>query len=315
MHRAQDANSPELVHGQTVGYQECEKCHRNEAAVWKNTWHSTSYTSLHRTPEAKQIAARLGLGSVKYSKRCVQCHYTETTTVSNDTTVNAAVSCECCHGQGRTWFNSHFPQLQPGQAESAEDRVRRIANNISNGMRNRHNTYTMARICMRCHNIGDEELVNVGGHRMEGTEFEMVAWSQGLMRHRFLSGKGNGNAPNSAARLSLMFVSGIIADLEFSLRATANATSKGKFGSTAAKRCFTAFRRLESVQQKVDLELLEEIIDVFRQVQLKANNAEALNSAADQIRDLGIRFGAETKAQSLKPIQPFVPSIGDWVWK
>jgi len=304
---------PALQAEMTVGYEVCANCHRSEAGVWKSTWHNTSFRTLHRAEEAKEIASRLGLNSIKYSERCIKCHYTPIE-LSGQQSVNAAVSCECCHGAAKSWYMNHFPPQGTSQTETPEARSDRIVRNVYNGMRNRHNTYSMSRKCMRCHNIADEELVNIGGHSSGTQEFEMVSWSQGLMRHRFVSGGGQ-NAPNSNERLSIMFVSGIIADLEFSLRATANATQNAKFGKDSALRAHRALKRLRAIQSRVDLPVLEDILQLISAKELKLNNKSQLVSAADEIQILGVRFGAMTTGEQLNNIQEFVPKAEQWRWE
>ena len=101
-------------------------------------------------------------------------------------------------------------------------------------MRNPINVYMLAQSCYRCHTVPDERLVNVGGHNVGSMDFEIVAWSQGTVRHNFLRSDGQSNEPSSPERLRQMFVAGMIADLEFSVRATAAATEKATFGVNAA---------------------------------------------------------------------------------
>ena len=311
---SQATADPTLDPEQTVGFQACLKCHAAEVGVWSQTWHQTSIKELHRSDEAKSIAQKLNLKSIKYSERCIKCHYTpvvEAGTVS----ISAAVSCECCHGAAGKWWNNHFPAQESVATETPEQRADRIVANLKNGMRNRHNTFTMARICMRCHNVTDEQLVNVGGHNLGGINFELVSWSQGLMRHRFISGGGDRNAPNPKERLAMMFVSGMIADLEFSLRATANATINAEFGRQVAKRAATAAKRIASVEEKTQLPILREILNEYQNVQLKTNNNGPLMAAAEKIRELGVRFGAEHDGSELLPaLAEYLPRPKQWIF-
>ncbi|MGI9467662.1 MAG: multiheme c-type cytochrome [Rubripirellula sp.] len=61
---------PKLV----VGNEACVKCHAADIQVWKKTPHATTLDQLHRRPEAKAIASKLGLNSIKNSGRYVACH-------------------------------------------------------------------------------------------------------------------------------------------------------------------------------------------------------------------------------------------------
>jgi hypothetical protein len=57
-----------------------------------------------------------------------------------------------------------------------------------------------------------------------------------------------------------MFVAGMIADLEFSLRATAAATEKATFGVSAAGRASRAAKRLAAANSKLNQPLLAEVL-------------------------------------------------------
>ena len=61
-------------------------------------------------------------------------------------------------------------------------------------MNNPHNIYLIARQCYDCHTVPNERLVNVGGHLAGSQDFELVAWSQGMVRHNFLRTGGTTNA-------------------------------------------------------------------------------------------------------------------------
>jgi hypothetical protein len=106
----------------------------------------------------------------------------------------------------------------------------RLAQSTELGMRNTQNVYLIARSCYECHTIPHEQLVNVGGHPATSAEFELVAWSQGTVRHNFLRTGGVENAESTPEKLRLLYLVGLIADLEFSSRATAIATEKNAYG-------------------------------------------------------------------------------------
>src|SRR5690349_21688600 len=55
----------------------CAQCHASEAEVWKSTPHFRTFDTLHRTPRAKEIAAKMGVSSIKRSEVCASCHYTQ----------------------------------------------------------------------------------------------------------------------------------------------------------------------------------------------------------------------------------------------
>jgi hypothetical protein len=109
-----------------------------------------------------------------------------------------------------------------------------------------------------------------------------------------------------------MFIAGMIADLEFSMRATAKATEKATFGITSAQRTARAIDRIKSTQSKVNHPVLASILEVASGVALKLNNQTPLEEAANRIHDLGVRFGATVNGNELTAIDPFIPAKDKW---
>lgn len=60
-------------------------------------------------------------------------------------------------------------------------------------MRNPSNLDLVAQSCLNCHTAPNEELVNKGGHNVGTLDFELVAWSQGKVRHNFVRSEGKTN--------------------------------------------------------------------------------------------------------------------------
>jgi hypothetical protein len=297
-----------------VGYETCSKCHAAEIETWKKTPHYETFLTLHRNPEAKTIADKLGLKSFKSDSRCIQCHYTMQDQGGHLEAISG-ISCESCHGGAKDWVNVHYDYGGANvtrEQETPEHRLQRLRNAIGGGMRNPINVYLLAQSCYRCHTVPDEELVNVGGHKAGSLDFEIVAWSQGLVRHNFVRSNGQTNDPSSPDRLRQMFVAGLIADLEFSLRSTAKATQKAEFGITSAKRAKRAADRLRSAQEKLQQPILQEVLAVFDGVKLKINNQESLEEAASKINKLGIKFAATVAGKDLTAIDSYIPKQDRW---
>ena len=305
-----------------LGDQACVKCHAAEVEVWRRTPHARTFEQLHRRLEAQQIANKLGVRSIKYDGRCVACHYTQqsqqsvaTNSDRHNVTAVAGVSCESCHGAARDWLDVHHdfggPEITRS-SESPEHRQRRLAESIALGMRNPHNLYLMAQSCYRCHTVQDEQLVNVGGHKAGSLDFEMVAWSQGMVRHNFVRSDGKTNEASSPARLRVMFVAGLIADLESSLRAVSSATTKDTYAVTAAQRAARAAARLQSAAAKLQHPRLQEVLDVYASVQLKLDNGPQLTEAAAKIAAIGYRFAQQSDGSELAAIEPFIPPPSSW---
>jgi len=294
-----------------LGNESCVKCHTPALDIWRRTPHAKTFDELHRRPEAKQIAAKLNLRSIKHEGRCVACHYTQQHQPGGDVHAIAGVSCESCHGAAKDWLDLHHDYGGEGLTrldETPQHRLQRIDASIESGMRNPTNVYLVAQSCLRCHTTADEELVNVGGHSAGSLDFEFVSWSQGTIRHNFVASDGKQNAVRSPEKLRVMFVAGMIAELEASLRATALATEKATYGVTAAKRAARAAARLRSVDEKVDSQTLEQILVVFDAVTLKLNNQIQLDTAADQIAALGYRFAQEETGENFSALDTFIPS-------
>ncbi len=297
-----------------MGVESCAKCHAAEVSVWKQTPHSTTFLTLHRKAEAQQIAGKLGLSSFKSDSACIKCHYTMQAVPTGIEAISG-VSCESCHGAAKNWIDVHNEYGGPGvtkESETAAHRIERLRGSIGGGMRNPINVYMVAQSCYRCHTVPEERLVNVGGHKAGSMDFEIVSWSQGSVRHNFLRSEGQSNEPSSPERLRQMFVAGMIADLEFSFRATAAATEKATFGVSAASRASRAAKRLAAAQSKLSQPLLAEVLSVYQSVELKLNNRQQLIEAADKVAVLGIRFAATVDGSQLAPIEPFIPGQDRW---
>src|SRR5690606_35633324 len=132
----------------------------------------------------------------------------------------AGVSCESCHGGARDWIQLHADYGGPNvtrDTESPEHREARRSASVAAGMNTPSNLYLIARQCLSCHTVPNESLVNVGQHKAGSTEFELIAWSQGSVRHNFVTAGGHANIPSNPARRRVMYVVGLMADLEASL--------------------------------------------------------------------------------------------------
>lgn len=322
-----------------LGNDACVKCHVSEQAVWSATPHAKTFDELHRRPEAAQIASKLGIKSIKHGDRCVACHYTRQseggtepnaiTTVSRNGNAGAAdfhaiagISCESCHGAARDWLEAHHDYGGANVTrltESPAHREQRIYRSVALGMRNPHNVYLVAQSCYRCHTTGDEELVNVGGHPTGSLDFEMVAWSQGLVHHNFVRTDGKENVISSPNRLRFLFVAGVVADTEAAFRALSTATEKANFALTVAKRASRAGARLKSVAGKIGDARLDEAVAIFESVKIKLNNHDNLVAAADQLAKIGYELAnAETdkKEEELREklivLDRFIPASKTW---
>ncbi len=292
-----------------VGSDQCAKCHEKEVQQWMRTPHFATFDTLHRLPQAKQIADRLGLASIKRNETCVRCHYTEQDQEGRVRVV-AGVSCESCHGAAKDWIAIHADYGGPNAtkaSESAEHRQDRLKASIAAGMNNPHNVYLVARQCYDCHTVPDESLVNIGQHVAGSQDFELVAWSQGIVRHNFLRTGGSANGALSPAELRVLYVVGVLADLEYSLRAVAIATDKGAFGAASAQRAARMKHRLHEIQRLVDDPLLAPALAAVATVELRLGNADAIKAAADEVGIAAYNFADEADGNRLAALDPLLP--------
>ncbi len=299
---------------QVLGAESCAKCHEQEVRQWKLTPHFATFELLHRMPEAKAITKNLGLKSVKRNDMCVKCHYTRQL-IDERLRVVSGVSCESCHGGAKDWLALHNDYGGPSakkELESAEHRQHRIESSVAAGMNNPGNLYLVARQCFSCHTTPDEKLVNVGGHAPGSLDFELVSWSQGMVRHNFLRTDGVTNGELSLAQLRVMYVVGVMADLEASLRATGLATTKATFGISSAQRAAKLKVKLHEICQLVEDAHLQRALDAVLCVPLKLHQTKALQAAADQVGEEASAFATHADGEKLTAIDRMLPKPSEY---
>jgi predicted permease len=128
------------------------------------------------------------------------------------------------------------------------------------------------------------------------------------VRHNFLRTDGAANAPSSPERLRVMFVVGVMADLEASLRATASASEKATFGVAAAKRAARQKRRLYEISRLIQNPHVDAALEAALGVRLKLNNREALVAAADAVGNAASEFAVSAIGAELAAIDPLLPA-------
>lgn len=303
------AQPPQCDPAKVIGPMRCASCHENEVRVWLQTPHAKTLEDLHRRPEANAIAAKMGIRSIKRGDVCLDCHYTSQS-VGDKNQIIAGVSCESCHGAALDWVTLHNDYGGPTVLKSQESAVhkdQRREISIAHGMRNPTNVYLVARSCLQCHSVPNEKLINVGGHGAGSLEFEMVSWSQGINRHNFMRTENKSNAENSAEELRIMYVAGLMADLEFSTRAVAKATERGAYGLAVAQRAANVAVRLQAIQAQINDPNLQLALVAFSRAVLKTNNETELNAIADEIQRAGTTFAKATDGSKLAALDAMIP--------
>lgn len=252
---------------------QCAQCHERAVEAWSQSTHKKTYDELHLRERAAEIVEKMGGRSIRRSAECVQCHYTMAAkTEGGRAKAVMGVSCQRCHGEALNWLEIH--------QDTDRDKTERLKEAEENGMRPTYNIHQLASSCFQCHTVPREELVNTGGH-VAGSEFDLVSWSQGEVRHNFLPLPDEAaNRESTNEGLQLLFVMGKILDLEFSLRGLANATTDGDFATAMIARVEKAREGVKALGLG-----LGEIDTILGAVpgELKPGDADACTSAADAI--------------------------------
>lgn len=294
--------------GQVSGPEACAQCHTEEIEVWKLTKHFKTFREMPRRPEARDIAAKLGITNIKSESLCLQCHFLSQTT-DNQTEVIAGIACESCHGAAKDWVDVHgdYGKGFKQATEPAEHRTARLARSIAGGMIVAGNLYSIGSNCYGCHIVTDEKLANVGGHSPGSPGFNLLTWSQGEVRHTILHTGNKANPPATPEHQRRLFVLGCILEVEFSFRAVGRATEKATYAVTHARRADAARKLLEKIQSLAPTPELAAIVAVAKSAGLRLNNGAELNAAADKISVLGREFAAKVTGDQLAGIDAILP--------
>tara|TARA_B100000029_G_scaffold493648_1_gene556424 strand:- start:26 stop:925 length:900 start_codon:yes stop_codon:yes gene_type:complete len=288
-------------------------------ATWSHTKHSTAFNKLHRMPEAKEIARKMGIRRIKGDPLCQTCHFTvQLEEGKRRAKAIAGTSCESCHGPAKQWrhlHNDYGGQGATRETETPEHRRARLEKTAELGMIRPDHRYEMVSNCFQCHTVPNEELVNTGGHTA-GSEFELVAWSQGEVRHNFFisNGRENRAAPRELdpkKYLRFKYVLGRLMDLEYGLRAAAKATQPGAYIDAVKKRVEKSRGRLEQILAQSGDQQLKELIDSvllsLNGVEIKPDNPALLLEAADGAQRVARGFAADFAGSALDGVNALLP--------
>lgn len=241
------------MHAKISGADACSECHVSEFAAWKKSTHFATWSSMHRNDNAKAIAKKMGYNKgIKRNDLCLTCHYTAKLVDDSSKTISG-VSCESCHGPAKDWIDVHNDYGGKEfniDNETSQHKVKRLESCDKAGMLRSAQVYKIAKNCYTCHTVPNEKLVNVGGHTA-GSDFELVAWSQGQVRHNYFYSPDQANRKASAHRLRVLFVVGHLTDLEFSLRALAKAKKNDVYLKAMRLRVNNVLKRLDEIQEKI----------------------------------------------------------------
>ncbi|MBK8975338.1 MAG: hypothetical protein IPM29_05390 [Planctomycetes bacterium] len=134
--------------GRFIGAKACKNCHNGEDKgnihdKWAASAHARAYATLG-TPEAKKIAAGMGIDDPQKSEKCLECHVTafgvDPKEIKKGFLIEDGVQCETCHGAGEEHFKVRFKEsMQKDKPPSpiGENEVHAVRDPAS---------------CIRCHN-------------------------------------------------------------------------------------------------------------------------------------------------------------------
>jgi len=293
--------------GLVKGPDACGECHKTSIQKWKATHHATSFKKLPRKKLAKKIAKAMGLKRIKAGSDCLTCHFTSAKKGSRVKPI-AGITCESCHGAGKDWIDVHSEFGGKGvtaATEKPEHKVSRYKKSEAAGMIRPSRLYDVAQNCYSCHTVPNEKLVNVGGHPA-GSKFDLVAWSQGEVRHNVWYSKDNNEASKNRKRM--MYVVGMALDLEYALRGVAKATQKARFAVAMATRASAARKAMEKIAAAVAAPELKAILAAANSAGLKLNNEGPLTKAADGIQKAARAFSAKYDGSKMAAIDVMIPT-------
>lgn len=267
----------------TVGPNACAECHKEEAEAWKGTHHFKTFRELPRDTKANEIADKMGVRRIKSDNLCKSCHFTTQQKTNREEPI-AGISCESCHSAGQDWIKVHSGfSGKTVLFESKAEEKERWKLSDSKGMIRPRSFYLLAKNCYGCHVVPQEDLVNKGGHK-SGSDFELVSWSQGEVRHNTWYSKGRENVAASAARRRMLYLVGLGVELETALRGIGRAKVRWLYAFEMAKRADRARKQLTAAAQaEPGVPEIAEIIKFSKSAGLRLNNERRLTAAADGV--------------------------------
>lgn len=300
-----------------VGAAKCVKCHKVENEIWKGTHHFKTFKSMPPRKKAKSIAKAMGLRRIKAESQCLDCHFTSTI-VDGEAEPVSGISCESCHGAGKEWVDVHSKfSGKTEQTETDAEEAARWKLAEEKGMIRPNGEgalYRLARNCFSCHLVPQEKLVNTGGHPA-GSAFELVSWSQGEVRHNVWYSNGS-NKNASADRKRMMFLMGIVVELETALRGVAKATEKKNYAVAMAKRASKSRKKVAAVAKLLsDVPELVTIVKLGKSASLKLNNEAELTKAADAVSVEALALSTKYDGSTFGALDKFIPSADKYKGK
>jgi hypothetical protein len=288
----------------TVGPNTCGECHKEETAAWQESHHFKTFRDMPRNPKGKEIGEKMGIKRVNSAGLCLTCHYT----VDSKEKPVAGISCESCHSPAKDWVKGHgeFSGKSEKTESKAEEEARwKLAE--SKGMIRPDNLYELAKNCYACHVVPQEDLVNKGGHKA-GSDFELVSWSQGEVRHTTWYTKGKENTPANANRKRMLYLVGLGVELETGIRSIAKATARQPYAFDMAKRVDRARKLLAAAAKAVPgVPEIGKLVEFAYSAGLKLDNEPYLTAAAEGVSKTLVAITAKYDGSTMAGLDSVIP--------
>ncbi len=292
-------------HAKIVGPTQCTECHKETGAIWEATPHFETFRKMPKEKKAREIAKKMGFKRIKSGSLCLDCHFTSQPKGDKLKPI-AGISCESCHNAGADWIKVHSGfSGKKKDTESPEEAKQRWIKSDAAGMIRPREMYDWAKNCYGCHTVPNEKLVNVGGHT-PGSDFELVAWSQGKIRHNLWYTKTNDEA--TPARKRLMYVVGQAVELETSLAAVGQATMEMDYAVKMTARAKKAQDNFAKIATALAMPEIKAIAAQSAGAQLKVGSGGPLGAAATEIGKLTRAIVEKYDGSGMAAIDSMLPS-------
>jgi hypothetical protein len=123
------------------------KCHVTQGTWWNADAHRGSLNKYNQFPQYSQMAERYGIAAGDTKALNEKCHSCHATVALPAETPDYGVSCESCHGPGKTYLESH----QREGFQAGTDGLLKLAD-----------MSVRADACVRCHFCTDQKLLDIG---------------------------------------------------------------------------------------------------------------------------------------------------------
>ena len=197
---------------------------------------------------------------MKRTALCMTCHYTVAAKKPGGKAASiAGPSCENCHGPASDWIEVHNDYGGTGvkrEQETAEHKAERIKKSVSLGMIRPSAPFDVAANCSACHGLAKPDLgaddvkAMLDNEHPINPDFELVAYSQGSVRHRFYPPDVTVNQELDAAGKARVYVIGQAAALVSAAEAIGR-IEHPKFAEVQKKRIATATEALKAIEGSV----------------------------------------------------------------